>query len=1106
MPLDVPAVRQRLIQFDFKALFTQELGWDFPSGGFDVAINNTIFRLDGIADKRGVRVLVCHAPDGVIPDYALRRKIEKEVMQRAFEHLIIFIDGGMTTQIWQWVARQPGMPAACREHSYRPGTQSGELLVQKLKSITIPLSEEEAIDLTGTIFKLRDAFDRDRLTKQFYNHFKREHGAFLDFIKGVTEQGDAEWYASLMLNRLMFVYFIQKQGFLDGNINYLRDRLRQVQELKGKGEFQTFYRLFLLNLFHEGFGKQRGQRNLSPDLVTLLGEVPYLNGGLFDVHELERKHADIDVPDEAFQRLFAFFDQYDWHLDTRPLASGKEINPDVLGYIFEQYINNIQMGAYYTKEDITDYISKNTIIPYLFDVAKSKTDCTADFAPDSTVWRQLKENPDRYLYPAVRQGVIDLQNEIIPLPGEIEKGIDDIKQRAGWNKPAAAPFALPTETWREYVARRQRCLGLRDKLVAGTVHQINDLITFNLDIRQFAADSIVTCDRPELLRALYHAISTVTVLDPTCGSGAFLFAALNILEPLYEACLDRMQAFVDDFDRDHPSTKSNGTGPKKYSDFRKILAEVAKHPSRSYFVFKSIIVHNLYGVDIMEEAVEICKLRLFLKLVSQVERVQQLEPLPDIDFNIRAGNTLVGYASLDAVKQSLKGTLGFGKGEVKRIEEEAKTVDSAFDKFHQMQTNFGMDATAFAESKRDLRQRLDALAQELDLYLSKDYCGAADNSKTFSEWQKSHKPFHWFTEFYGIMCKGGFDVIVGNPPYLERSKLNGVYSVNGLKTQDCRDIYAWCVERAIEVSNVRSRLGLIVPVSIVSSENFLPLRQVVGLGKPTLWLSHFANRPGQLFFGAQNRLTIIIRTASDASRTFSTRYHRWDARNGERDVLFSRLTYAELPQAICSFHHLLPKVGTFEGTNVLRSLLGPRTIGNLLVKHSAFPVYWVRVPGYFCQFFLTPPMARPEAGGEARQRGEVNVIYCSDERTRRLLHAILNSSTWYQFFCAFTDGRHVNPTDVKDFPCDLNKISMAIQSNLIAHSHRIEETMTANTTQWRKSGLLIDSVDSRATKPILDAVDTQLAAHFGFGIHELDFVINYDIKYRMGQEDASECE
>ena len=74
-----------------------------------------------------------------------------------------------------------------------------------------------------------DAFDRDRVTKKFYDRFKIEHTAFLAFIKGITDKADKEWYASLMLNRLMFIYFIQQKWVLDGNVNYLRDRLAKVQ-------------------------------------------------------------------------------------------------------------------------------------------------------------------------------------------------------------------------------------------------------------------------------------------------------------------------------------------------------------------------------------------------------------------------------------------------------------------------------------------------------------------------------------------------------------------------------------------------------------------------------------------------------------------------------------------------------------------------------------------------------------------------------------------------------------------------------------------------------------------------------------------------------------
>ena len=63
--------------------------------------------------------------------------------------------------------------------------------------------------------------------------------------------------------------------------------------------------------------------------------------------------------------MFDFFESYQWHLDERPLRADNEINPAVLGFIFEKYVNQKQMGAYYTQEDVTEYISKSRIIPFL---------------------------------------------------------------------------------------------------------------------------------------------------------------------------------------------------------------------------------------------------------------------------------------------------------------------------------------------------------------------------------------------------------------------------------------------------------------------------------------------------------------------------------------------------------------------------------------------------------------------------------------------------------------------------------------------------------------------------------------------------------------------
>ena len=303
------------------------------------------------------------------------------------------------------------------------------------------------------------------------------------------------------------------------------------------------------------------------------------------------------------------------------------------------------------------------------------------------------------------------------------------------------------------------------------MREVNDLITLNLDIERFAGDVIAQSEGPELLRAFWRAMRDVSVLDPTAGSGAFLFAALNILEPLYTACLEGMRGFLDDLERtERPSS------PKALSDFREVLEQVERHPSERYFILKSIVLDNLYGVDIMEEAVEICKLRLFLKLVAQLERYEQIEPLPDVDFNIRAGNTLVGFTSLDAVRQAMtitpdgqhRALFDEDRASLVRIEEEAEVASAAFNQFRWQQTMFGGEIAP--ADKTDLRERLRSLADELDRYLATEYGIDPKDPSAYDAWRVSHQPFHWFVEFYGIMSKGGFDVVIGNPPYVEYSK------------------------------------------------------------------------------------------------------------------------------------------------------------------------------------------------------------------------------------------------------------------------------------------------------------------------------------------------
>jgi len=1097
MPLNVNRVRQLLKEFDFSALFREELGWDTHNAPLEIQLDGQPQKLQAVAQKRGMVALRCPTPaGGRLPEYSVRRKIEQQVAKAAHEHLIIFTDAAQATQIWQWVKREPGKPAACREHTFHK-SQNGDALIQKLKVIAFTLAEEETLVLNDVTRRARAGFDVERVTKRFYEIFQKEHNAFLKFITGITESTDHEWYASVMLNRLMFVYFIQRKGFLDGDRDYLRHRLNRCQQEKGRDNFYSFYRYFLLRLFHEGFGKRPKER--APDLEKLIGRIPYLNGGMFERHDIEKRYGDeIQIPDKAFERIFDYFDQYQWHLDERPLRADNEINPDVLGYIFEKYINQKQMGAYYTKEDITEYIGKNTVLPFLFDAARPKCKIAFENPNGPTIWDLLRENPDRYIYDAVKKGVE------IPLPKEIHAGIKDVSNRDGWNRSAASEFALPTEIWREVVARRQRYDGIKSKILNHEIANINDLITLNLDIRQFAQDVIENCEGPELLRAFWHAIEKVTILDPTCGSGAFLFAALNILEPLYEACLDRMEAFVAELDRSGEKHR-----PEKFSDFRNVLERVAAHPSRRYFIFKSIILNNLFGVDIMEEAVEICKLRLFLKLAAQVEPDAAkenlgVEPLPDIDFNIRAGNTLVGYATADEVKRCMK-ELGGGQMKLlsgddlasyERFLDRLQIADAAWRSFRQQQTELGGRVTV--EDKAELKSKLKSLEDELSRYLAGDYGVKSGDKTAYAKWVKSHQPFHWFVEFYGIVSNGGFDVIIGNPPYVEYKDVKDAYQLRGYKTETCSNLFVYVLERCTQLSRSGSEVGMIIPLSAFSTDRMIPLITHLKSTSNKLYVANFSWRPGKLFDGVNLQLSILLQKVGQQSEEVdTTRYLMWDSE--ARPELFSKIEYVRTHDSRLAGS--IPKLGASEAASILKKLRAHKKgIGGCFTRNSNNIVYYRRGGLYWKVFvdFVT---------GSSEEK----IIHLLPEIDKYAIIAALSSDLWWWYFTITSDCRHLGNRDIETFPFDPREMNSHQQKTLSDLGKQYVKDLKRNAVdavRVYKGKKSVDCLSFRVnqSKSILDEIDRMLAGHYGFTAEELDFILNYDIKYRLGRDNESEAE
>ena len=148
-----------------------------------------------------------------------------------------------------------------------------------------------------------------------------------------------------------------------------------------------------------------------------------------------------------------------------------------------------------------------------------------------------------------------------------------------------------------------------------------------------------------------------------------------------------------------------------------------------------------------------------------------LDPLPDIDFNIRCGNTLVGYATEDELLKDLDNPSDFNQmwanDEFKdKLKTEMQLVATAYDTFKTVQFTQSEDMATFKQAKRGLNERLGKLNELLNRRLH-----AATTSIPYEDWLETHQPFHWLAEFYQIIHdNGGFDVIIGNPPYVEYTR------------------------------------------------------------------------------------------------------------------------------------------------------------------------------------------------------------------------------------------------------------------------------------------------------------------------------------------------
>ncbi|MBC5796964.1 Eco57I restriction-modification methylase domain-containing protein [Sphaerospermopsis sp. LEGE 00249] len=865
-------VKKYLQLSDFTSLFIEELGWDYADiSPIYLAVdeeNSTLeYTLEAVAQKRGLIVYHCVAENGILPNAKTRKNIDTQVTSYSQEHLIIYTDKNQSKQVWQWVKRESATKTKAKETTFNV-TQSGELLTQKLEALFIDFAEEENLTLTDVTQRTQTAFDIEKVTKDFFNKFQERHLQFVTFIKGIENTKDANWYASVILNRLMFIYFLQKKGFLDdGNTNYLQDKLK-VSQSQGQ---DLYYQEFLQTLFFDGFGKAEKFRN--PDTPSVIGKIKYINGGLFLPHIIEEKYNvtstslsnRIQISDTAFEEIFKLFSGYTWHLDDTPSGKDDEINPDVLGYIFEKYINQKEFGAYYTKPEITNYLCERTINKFI-----------AEKIGNNNILHSFP----RSAWECKSRGSTSKIEEVEP-PTEHSQSGD-------WEREEREKEHSQSGDWER--ENNQLCQQLLDDV-----------------------------------------LPNLSILDPACGSGAFLVAALQHLIKIYTAIFDFIEVSGNE------ENKARLTKIKK------------DHPSLDYYIKKRVITDNLYGVDIMEEAVEIAKLRLFLSLVAAAKTVDDLEPLPNVDFNIMSGNSLIGLIRVDGSRFDTVGSSKQGnilqQLNSQNYQAILKEKNESIRKYKEHAFIVAdVEGTEQEDRLEFLRENINRVNRESLVKLNQLLLDEFSNLKIkYEEVQlkgkpvkrllniadmEGLKPFHWGYHFDQIIAKGGFDIILGNPPWeifkpqakeffaeysdivsknkmdiktfekqqkqlLENPEIatawleyqsqyphvslyyrsaeqyvNQISVVNGKKQGTDINLYKLFVEQCVNLLSQNGECGLVIPSGIYTDLGTKQLREMLFSQTNITGLFCFENRKA-IFEGVDSRFKFIVLTFENGKQTLS---------------------------------------------------------------------------------------------------------------------------------------------------------------------------------------------------------------------------------------------
>ena len=762
----------------------------------------------------------------------LRKLIQPYLRYEVDAAIAVFDDG----QHWRlsYICDHKEGTTSAKRFSYVLGDRQGQYKT--------PLERLDKVAAKAGRFKmedLKDAFSVDALSKEFFDEYHRHYDRILRTTVELISK-DPTLYSGLsklfadyikkMMGRIVFLHFLQKKGWLNGDPEFLKN-LFFMQPPDRREDFleQVLEPLFFGIFNTEPQNREKLFRDEGWD-VQLLEQwkgLPYLNGGLFERDMMDT--AKLKLPASLFERLFDFMASYNFTVDENdPDDADIGVDPEMLGKIFESLLeDNKAKGAFYTPKEIVRYMCKESLIAYLgtqaTGLSKEPGVQATSLSKESGVQATgLSKEPEVKATglskePGVQATGLSKESGVKATSLSKEPGV---KATSLSKEPGVQATSLSKEPGVQATSLSKESGVKATSLSKEPGVKATDLSDY---IRKFVEQHEFPEELEPYREVLDTALRKVKICNPAIGSGAFPMGLLNELWRCREALEER------DTYPSQMGTQAQGLS-QAGSLYSKEGQAGSLNPYSRAALKREIIENNIYGVDIEKGAIDIARLRFWLSIVVDAEKP---EPLPNFDYKFMQGNSLIesfdGHDLSHILDKDRSSRPLPGRSARKAGWAENQTgMEFGSDEVKQNLRNWLKMYFSLTDHKEKAYYR-ELINSSVKNYIVQQGIGPAAETRLNAIDPSANKHFFlWHTWFKEIFDKGGFDIVIGNPPYISIQGMSkeerNTYKVLYKFFFHRYDIFGCFIERGMSLQSINGVLMLIQPSVFLNSKSFIKCR------------------------------------------------------------------------------------------------------------------------------------------------------------------------------------------------------------------------------------------------------------------------------------------